>query len=58
MYDQAVSYALETLRQAHPGLKTVAYGDLFLEDVRRYRETRLRLLGFSGIVSALGTVRP
>jgi uncharacterized protein (TIGR00290 family) len=47
-YDQAVSYALETLRHAHPGLTTVAYGDLFLEDVRRYREDRLRLLGFAG----------
>jgi len=47
-YDQAMAYALDTLRQAHPNLETVAYGDLFLEDVRRYRETRLRPLGFCG----------
>jgi uncharacterized protein (TIGR00290 family) len=47
-YDQAVAYALDTLRQTHPTLETVAYGDLFLEDVRRYREDRLRLLGFTG----------
>jgi uncharacterized protein (TIGR00290 family) len=48
LYDQAVSFTLDTLRQTHANLKTVAYGDLFLEDVRRYRETRLGLLGFSG----------
>jgi len=47
-YDQAVSYALDTLRQSHPRLRTVAYGDLFLEDVRRYREERLGPLGFAG----------
>jgi uncharacterized protein (TIGR00290 family) len=47
LYDHAVSYALDTLRQTHPTLTTVAYGDLFLEDVRRYREDRLGLLGFS-----------
>ena len=48
LYDQAVAYALDTLRQAHPKLETVAYGDLFLEDVRRYREARLGPLGFVG----------
>jgi uncharacterized protein (TIGR00290 family) len=48
LYDQAVAYALDTLRQVHPSLATVAYGDLFLEDVRRYREERLGLLGFTG----------
>ena len=47
MYDRAVAYALDTLRDAHPRLRTVAYGDLFLEDVRRYREDRLGLLGFA-----------
>ncbi|HEY2164231.1 MAG TPA: hypothetical protein VGH04_09585 [Gemmatimonadaceae bacterium] len=48
LYDQAMAYALDTLRQAHPSLETVAYGDLFLEDVRRYREERLVPLGFTG----------
>lgn len=47
MYDRAVAYALDALRDAHPRLRTVAYGDLFLEDVRRYREDRLGLLGFT-----------
>ena len=47
LYDHAVSYALDTLRHMHPTLTTVAYGDLFLEDVRRYREDRLGLLGFT-----------
>jgi uncharacterized protein (TIGR00290 family) len=47
-YDRAVAYALDTLRQSYPRLDTVAYGDLFLEDVRRYREERLGILGFAG----------
>ena len=47
-YDQAMSFALDALRQRYPSLDTVAYGDLFLEDVRRYRETRLGPLGFAG----------
>jgi uncharacterized protein (TIGR00290 family) len=46
-YDEAVSFALDTLRRTYPALTTVAYGDLFLEDVRRYRESRLGLLGFT-----------
>ena len=48
LYDRAVAYALGALRQTHPKLETVAYGDLFLEDVRRYREERLGSLGFVG----------
>lgn len=47
-YDQAVAFALGALQETHPGLRTVAYGDLFLEDVRRYREDRLGPLGFTG----------
>jgi uncharacterized protein (TIGR00290 family) len=47
-YDLAMAGALTALREAHPALTTVAYGDLFLEDVRRYREERLGSLGFVG----------
>ncbi len=47
-YDAAVARALGELRQFTPGLRTIVYGDLFLEDVRRYREERLGPLGFAG----------
>jgi uncharacterized protein (TIGR00290 family) len=47
-YDEAMARALAGLRHSHPNLTTIAYGDLFLEDVRRYREERLGPLGFVG----------
>ena len=37
------------------GFTHVAFGDLFLEDVRRYREERLAGTGPDAAVSALGT---
>lgn len=45
-YDAAVAQALGELRHRHPDVRRIAYGDLFLEDVRRYREERLSALGF------------
>ncbi len=44
----------EKMRQALKGylargLKTVAFGDLFLEDVRKYREEKLLLAGMQGL---------
>ena len=47
-YDAAVERALADLRRRHPEVRRIAYGDLFLEDVRRYREERLGPLGFEG----------
>ena len=46
LYDAAVERALANVRLEYPGVRRVAYGDLFLEDVRRYREARLSSLGF------------
>jgi uncharacterized protein (TIGR00290 family) len=42
VYEEAFAAALEVLREARPGLRHIAFGDLFLADVRAYRE---RLLG-------------
>lgn len=42
-YEAAMAAALERARSA--GVTAVAFGDLFLEDVRRYRETRLEGTG-------------
>lgn len=45
-YDAAVEQALVNLQRHYPDVRRVAYGDLFLVDVRQYREDRLRRLGF------------
>jgi uncharacterized protein (TIGR00290 family) len=45
-YESAFHAALAAVREAHPGLTSIAFGDLFLEDVRAYRE---RLLEGTGI---------
>jgi uncharacterized protein (TIGR00290 family) len=37
-YEQAFLAAAARARAAHPGLRAIAFGDLFLEDVRAYRE--------------------
>jgi uncharacterized protein (TIGR00290 family) len=47
-YDTAVERALADVRQRYPDVRRIAYGDLFLEDVRRYREERLAPLDYEG----------
>ncbi len=53
-YDAAVERALADLRRRHPEVRRIAYGDLFLEDVRRYREDRLTGSGFDGLFPLWG----
>ena len=45
-YGRAMGAALDRLAARWPWLETVAFGDLFLEDVRAYREERLRAAGW------------
>ncbi len=45
LYEAAMTQALASARQA--GVEGVAFGDLFLEDVRRYREERMAGTGLS-----------
>lgn len=45
-YEQAFHEALQIVRAAHGGVQHLAFGDLFLADVRAYRE---RLLDGTGI---------
>jgi uncharacterized protein (TIGR00290 family) len=40
-YETAFAEALERVREAHPDVRHLAFGDLFLEDVRAYRERTL-----------------
>ena len=47
-YETAFLDAVERMRRAHPGVRTIAFGDLFLEDVRAYREDLLRRAGLTG----------
>lgn len=44
-YETAFTRAIEALRAAYPGVRRIAFGDLFLEDVRAYRERLLTPLG-------------
>jgi uncharacterized protein (TIGR00290 family) len=46
-YDAAWANALEEARNRLGPVSSIAYGDLFLEDVRRFREEQGRRLGFS-----------
>ncbi len=43
-YEQAMSTALAHAREA--GIDAIAFGDLFLEDIRRYREERMAEMSF------------
>jgi uncharacterized protein (TIGR00290 family) len=51
-YETAMGAAMERARQA--GVSAVAFGDLFLEDVRRYREDRLRGSGLTPLFPIWG----
>lgn len=53
-YETAMQAALDAARAAHPGLRRVAFGDLFLADVRAYREERLAGAGMEGVFPLWG----
>jgi uncharacterized protein (TIGR00290 family) len=46
IYETAFLESLDRLRSSYPGLRRIAFGDLFLDDVRAYRERLVRLAGF------------
>jgi uncharacterized protein (TIGR00290 family) len=52
MYEQRMGQALEKYRRS--GIAQAAFGDLFLEDVRAYREERLSRIGMRGIFPLWG----
>ena len=49
VYEAAFAEALRQGRGRWPGLGHIAFGDLFLTDVRAYRESLLGRLGWSGV---------
>lgn len=52
VYEQAMAQAIERARGE--GVQYVAFGDLFLEDVRRYREEKLRGSGIAPLFPLWG----
>lgn len=53
-YEHAFAGALAAARQHEPGLDTIAFGDLYLEDVRAWREAMLARLGWRGLFPLWG----
>lgn len=53
-YEASFGAALARLRVRYPGLDTIAFGDLFLTEVRAYRETPLAKLGWRGLYPLWG----
>jgi uncharacterized protein (TIGR00290 family) len=53
-YEAAFRTAVEELRKAYPGLRRLAFGDIFLEDVRAYREQQLASLGMAAVFPLWG----
>jgi uncharacterized protein (TIGR00290 family) len=48
-YEGKMAAALRALRDRVPGLDTVVFGDLFLADIRAYRERMLARIGMRGL---------
>ena len=53
-YERAMADALERARQRWPGLRTMAFGDLLLADVRAYREQQLARAGWTLLTPLFG----
>jgi uncharacterized protein (TIGR00290 family) len=53
-YGAAFGLALRTAQEGRPGLRHIAFGDLFLTDVRAYREAMLDSLGWAGVFPLWG----
>jgi uncharacterized protein (TIGR00290 family) len=54
VYEEAFAAALAILRQQQPDLRHLAFGDLFLEEVRAYRERLLPALGWTPVFPLWG----
>ena len=54
VYEASFAQALARAREAEPALCDVAFGDLYLADVRAYREALLARLGWRGVYPIWG----
>ena len=53
-YEKAFQTGFASAERAHPGLRHIAFGDLFLEDVRAYRERVLKDSGWTPVFPIWG----
>jgi uncharacterized protein (TIGR00290 family) len=53
-YDAAMAHALQRAQARWPTLRTAAFGDLFLQDIRHYRVQRLAALGWEVMTPLFG----
>jgi uncharacterized protein (TIGR00290 family) len=53
-YESAFHDALQTIRETQPDVAHIAFGDLFLADVRAYRERLLKGTGFEPVFPIWG----
>lgn len=54
VYERAMADALSRARQRWPGLRTMAFGDLLLADIRAYRERNLAGTGWKLLTPLFG----
>ena len=54
IYEAAFSSALDVVRELRPGVRHIAFGDLFLADVRAYREQLMARLGWEPVFPLWG----
>ena len=54
VYEQVFADALKSARERWPGLEHIAFGDLFLADIRAYREALCARLGWMPLFPVFG----
>ena len=57
-YEAAFRAAADEVRSAFPGVRRMAFGDLFLEDVRAYREALVASMGMEALFPLWGRPTP
>jgi uncharacterized protein (TIGR00290 family) len=55
VYEQVFADALQRARERWPGLRHIAFGDLFLADIRAYREALCARLGWTPLFPLFGS---
>jgi uncharacterized protein (TIGR00290 family) len=54
-YEAVFAAALERARELWPGIERIAFGDLFLADIRAWREALCARLGWAGLFPLFGS---
>jgi uncharacterized protein (TIGR00290 family) len=54
-YEAVFAAALEHARERWPGIERIAFGDLFLSDIRAWREALCARLGWAGLFPLFGS---